>query len=95
MGVAGASFGLWRRKKKWYTSFKKYLSMKLTIACRDFGIDCDNFIRGEDSGRVLVDDFKHLREAHPELLKQMLAGMELWQVLDTCLKVMKREGGAE
>jgi predicted small metal-binding protein len=64
----------------------------LTIACRDFGMDCDNFIRSEDIGGVLVADLKHLREAHHDQLKEMLKKYELWQFVETLLKVVKHEG---
>ena len=38
--------------------------MAYTLACRDFGVDCDFVARGETEEEVLAEGAKHVKEVH-------------------------------
>ena len=38
--------------------------MAYTLACKDFGVDCDYVVKGETEEEVLTEGAKHAKEAH-------------------------------
>ena len=38
--------------------------MTLTLACKDFGVDCDYVSKGETESELMQDGVKHVKEVH-------------------------------
>jgi predicted small metal-binding protein len=65
-----------------------------TVTCRDAGMDCDWFYRGENMGEVILQDFKHSEAAHKEF-RDFIKGRPLWQIMEVELKAVKDDGHHE
>jgi predicted small metal-binding protein len=62
-----------------------------SMACRDTGMDCDWFYRGENMGEVIMQQFKHAEASHKEF-RDWIKGKLLWQVMAGVLTVVKDDG---
>jgi predicted small metal-binding protein len=60
-----------------------------SISCRDAGVDCDWFVRSDDIGELLVENFKHDLNVHPKDHKEMKAKYEVWQLIAGHLPYIK------
>jgi predicted small metal-binding protein len=50
-----------------------------SVSCRDSGLVCDWFFRGEDKIDVMVNDLRHTSTTHAKEFKQMIHGKEIWR----------------
>jgi predicted small metal-binding protein len=52
-----------------------------SVSCRDSGLDCDWFFRGEDKIDVMVNDLRHTATTHAKEFKMMTDGKEIWEIV--------------